>query len=358
MERADVIIPAKRQINSRSRDLRHPGFETTQKATQNGSDMKPLLVVMAEPMYREVEGYYLHVAFPDECVRSALRYKPQPGELFIVSYPKCGTTWVQHIVYGILHGRSPPKDALSFYREMPFLEFQGEDSARDMPRPGAIKTHMPFKFQPYSKDAKYIYITRNPYDCCVSFFYHTKAMPEYKFQDGTFNEFFEMFIEGTADFGDYFDHVLSWYEHRNDPNVLFLTYENLKKDTAAWVLKIADFIGEEYGRRLREDEGALDAILDRTSFRSMQQDVNDCFKQLYEEMTTNPEEEKPEWMKQVNEALGEDMLEMKGDFARKGVVGDWRNHFSADQVKRLKKHIEFKTRGKDLMDLWKDADIP
>uniref|UniRef100_A0A0K8R7V1 Putative sulfotransferase n=1 Tax=Ixodes ricinus TaxID=34613 RepID=A0A0K8R7V1_IXORI len=315
---------------------------------------------MAEPMYREVEGYYLHVTFSDECVRSALRYKPQPGELFIVSYPKCGTTWMQHIVYDILHGRSPPKDVLSFYREMPFLEFQGADSAGDMPRPGAIKTHMPFQLQPYSKDAKYIYITRNPYDCCVSFFYHTKAMPEYRFKDGTFDEFFEMFIEGTADFGDYFDHVLSWYEHRNDPNVLFVTYEDLKKDTAAWVLKIAYFIGEEYGRRLREDQRALDAILDKTSFRIMQQEGNCSFKQLYEDIKTIPEGERPEWFSFVKKAMGEDVLQnpMNGDFVRKGVVGDWRNHFSADQVKRLKERIELKTRGKNLMNLWKDADIP
>ncbi|KAG0443224.1 hypothetical protein HPB47_015159 [Ixodes persulcatus] len=154
--------------------------------------------------------------------------------------------------------------------------------------------------------AKYIYICRNPFDCCVSFFYHTKAMPEYEFQDGTFDEFFEMFIEGKVDFGDYFDHVLSWYEHRNDPNVLFLTYEDLKKDTATWVLKIADFLGEEY------------------------------------------------------EATSQDVLEtpMSGEFVRKGVVGDWRNHFSADQIKRLKERIELKTRGSDLMRLWKDTDIP
>ncbi|KAG0443395.1 hypothetical protein HPB47_014967 [Ixodes persulcatus] len=103
-----------------------------------------------------------------------------------------------------------------------------------MARPGAIKTHMPFQLQPYSKDTKYLYIARNPYDCCVSFFYHTKGLPRYNFADGTFDEFFEMFIEGKVDTGDYFDNLLSWYEHRNDPNVLFLTYEDLKKDTAAW----------------------------------------------------------------------------------------------------------------------------
>ncbi|CAN8026364.1 unnamed protein product [Ixodes persulcatus] len=315
---------------------------------------------MAESMYKEVEGFYLHVAFPDECVRSALHYKAQPGDVFVVSYPKCGTTWMEHIVYHIFNGRSPPKDILSRCREMPFLEFQGADSVRDMARPGSIKTHMPFRFQPYSMGAKYIYTCRNPFDCCVSFFYHTKAMPEYKFQDGTFDEFFEMFIEGKVDFGDYFDHVLSWYEHRNDPNVLFLTYEDLKKDTGTWVLKIADFLGEEYGQNLRDDHEALAKILEKTSVKTMKEDVNASFKRLYQEIEAVSEEQRPQWARLLKEATSQDVLEspISGEFVRKGVVGDWRNHFSADQIKRLKERIELKTRGSDLMRLWKDTDIP
>ncbi|CAN7938708.1 unnamed protein product, partial [Ixodes hexagonus] len=323
----------------------HPG---TLRAVQRQIDGGDPSTVLSCP---EVEGFYLHITFPEDCVRSALRYKPQPGDIFIVSYPKCGTTWMQHIVYNIFNGRAPPTDVVSNYREMPFLELQGADSARDMPRPGAIKTHMPFRFQPFSKDAKYIYICRNPYDCCVSFFYHTKGMPEYEFQDGTFDQFFEMFVDGKADFGDYFDHVLSWYEHRDDPNVFFLTYEDLKKDTVTWVLKIADFIGEEYGRRLRNDRKALDMILDKTTINAMQQDVNNSFKRFYEEIRDIPEEERPQWVGLVKEAMGENVLQnaMDGNFVRKGVVGDWKNHFSADQIRRLKERIELKTRGTDLM---------
>lgn len=34
--------------------------------------------------------------------------------------------------------------------------------------------------------------------------------------DGTFDEFFELFISGNTDYGDYFDHLLGWYAHRWD----------------------------------------------------------------------------------------------------------------------------------------------
>ncbi|KAG0417305.1 hypothetical protein HPB47_005705 [Ixodes persulcatus] len=73
-----------------------------------------------------------------------------------------------------------------------------------------------------------------------------------------------MFVEGKVAFGDYFDNLLSWYEHRHNTNVSFLTYEDLKKDTVAWVIKIADFLGEEYGRKLRSDQRALGLVLKRT----------------------------------------------------------------------------------------------
>ncbi|KAL1457326.1 hypothetical protein MTO96_006251 [Rhipicephalus appendiculatus] len=225
--------------------------------------------------YHEVDGFYLSKAFPVECVRSALRYQAQPGDLFIVSYPKCGTTWMQHIVYNIINDYPPPKNILLAWIEMPFLEFQGAESVQGMKKPGPIKTHMPFRFQPYSKDAKYIYVARNPYDCCVSYFYHTKHFPDYKFQDGTFDQFFEMFLEGKVDFGDYFDHLLSWHEHREDPNVLFVTYEQLKNDVRTSVLKIADFIGEVYGRKLRDDFCRLESLLTNVSAKCMKECVNE-----------------------------------------------------------------------------------
>ncbi|KAM7289784.1 sulfotransferase ssu-1 [Ixodes scapularis] len=310
--------------------------------------------------YREIDGYYVSYSFHDETIHSALGYKPVPGDVFIVSYPKCGTTWLQHIVYNIFNGRAPPENMMGILREMPFLEMVGAESIEDMPRPGAIKTHMPFQLQPYSKDAKYLYIARNPYDCCVSFFYHTKGLPPYNFADGTFDEFFEMFIEGKADTGDYFDNLLSWYEHRNDPNVLFLTYEDLKKDTAAWVLKIADFLGKEYGLKLRASPGALDEVLEQTNMVRMKKYVNKGLESFFVEVKAIPEYRRPRWVKLMMDAVGEEALKktIVSDFVRKGVVGDWRSHFSAEQVRRFKERIATKIRGSDVMDLWKHIDLP
>lgn len=312
----------------------------------------------SQNFYRDVDGVYLNIGYPEQNVRSALSYKPLDGDLFVASYPKCGTTWMQHIVYSILRDGAAPANIMEFMSSSPFLEFMGADGARAMPRPGAIKTHLPFNKVPYSAQAKYIYVTRNPYDCCVSAYYHVKNFHSMIF-DGTFDEYFDMFVEGKVDYGNYFAHLLSWYEHRGDGNVLFLTYEDLKKDTRGCVLKIADFVDkQQYGDRLRQHPEVLDKVLDTISIESMRK----LYSQLGEwakQMASMPLEALPEAMRSAIETVKQ-MLStpIKGDFVRKGIVGDWKNHFSSEQVARMKELIAARTAGSDVMDIWKDTDLP
>ncbi|CAN8009540.1 unnamed protein product [Ixodes pacificus] len=309
------------------------------------------------PVYREIEGLYLSYYFSDESVRSALAYKPRPDDVFIVGYPKCGTTWLQYLLCNIFTGGVPPRDTVEFEAKSPFLIFTGAQGAEEMPRPGAIKTHFPFDKQPYSKEAKYLYVTRNPYDCCVSYYYHMKNTPAYFFADGTFDQSFDLFVEGKGEFGDYFDHLLSWYEHRDDPNVFFLTYEDLKKDTASWVLKMADFLGKEYGERLRSDPSLLKRIVEVSSVSNMKEAFNDAWKSP---AIDAPPAVGADGSLQVTEESLEAVAKMPltGDFVRKGVVGDWRNHFSPEQIERMKERVATKTAGSDVMQLWKEYDLP
>lgn len=302
---------------------------------------------------------YVSVGFKEDVVRSALAYEPCPGDVFIVSYPKCGTTWMQHIVYYIYSRGKPPKDSTEFTIKTPFLEFLGVDAAIHLPRPAAMKTHMPFHKQPFASHAKYIYITRNPYDCCVSFYYHTKNLPEYHFENGTFDEFFEFFLKGQVDFGDYFTHLLSWYNNRDRPNILFLTYEDLKANTRSWIQMIADFLGEEFGSQLRQDSALLDTIMERTSLNHMKAFVNkQMTANIGNDLLATPVEDLPPslatGLKDLDETLKKPMT---GDFVRKGVVGDWRNHFSPEQARRMKEWIAQRTVGSDVMNLWTHIDL-
>merc|ERR1712066_515658 len=67
-------------------------------------------------------------------------------------------------------------------------------------------------------------------------FNHFKFMYHYS---GTFEEYIHQFAEGGVDYGNYFDHLASWWPHRNDKNVLFLRYEEMRVDLQKTVEKIS-----------------------------------------------------------------------------------------------------------------------
>lgn len=315
---------------------------------------------MASEVYRDVDGYYVSRFFHEENIRSAMNYKPGPGDVMVMGYPKSGTTWLQQIVHRIFSGGAPAEDSVEIVARGAILEFLGEETVRALPKVGGIRTHMPFDMAPFSNEAKYVFICRNPYDVCVSFFHHTKKIPIYKFENGTFNEFLRYFIDGKVDTGDYFDHLMSYYKRRHEQNVFSLTYEDLKGDPRHWVLKMADFLGEQHGRRLREDEEKLENILKAISFEEMQKTAREEHKiRLVDRVKSLPGHLAPKALPRwTEESDGKPRKPMKGDFIRSGVVGDWKKYFSADHIAMMKQRIAERTRGTDLMDLWSNCDLP
>ncbi|XP_077537997.1 sulfotransferase 1C2-like isoform X2 [Haemaphysalis longicornis] len=314
---------------------------------------------MSEGVYHYVDGLCVNHLFQERTLRSAFSYQPRPDDVFIVTYPKCGTTWMQFIVFCIYNDGKTPADLLEFMKRTPFLEMVGADVAEKMPRPGAIKTHLPYHLQPKSPDARYIYVARNPYDCCVSLYHHTKLFPIYDFEHGTFDEFFERFIRGEVDFGDYFDHLLSWFEHRNDDNVLFLTYEHLKRDPKNGILSVARFLGKDYEEKLLRDHGALEKVVEATSHESMKK-FNAEFRKLGSAVGAFHTEKGGASEEEVLSERLQNLLSkpITGEFVRKGMVGDWKNHFSGEQIRRLIEVVAKRPKALELMSLWKDCELP
>lgn len=280
-----------------------------------------------KPSYTIHDGFRMPMGFPVEGFASALQYQAQPGDVFITTYPKCGTTWVQHIVYMILNGGEALPPDQSMTEVFPHLEEVGKETVAALAEPRVIKTHLPFAMTPYHREAKYIYVARNPFDCAVSFYHHTRGfVKHYDFAEGTFDEFFECFLTGEVDFGDYFDNLMSWYQHKDDDNVLFLTYEQMKADPAKAVAAIGQFLGPG-SARIVQDTNMLERILHHSSFESMRKD---------------------------QQRWSSERLHGMPEFVRKGTVGDWMNHFSGDQARRLVEKFSQRTRGTSAEELWPD----
>src|SRR5690606_14124670 len=172
------------------------------------------------------------------------------------------------IVYMLVHKGEILKAGDSMTELFPHLEEVGSEAVEALPEPRLIKTHLPFGMTPRRRDAKYVCVARNPFDCAVSFFHHTRGFPQhYDFADGTFDEFFEGFLAGEVDFGDYFEHLLSWYGHRDDDNVLFLTYEDMQADIHDTIRVVGSFLG---GRAAvaAADDALRSRVRGETSFAS------------------------------------------------------------------------------------------
>ncbi|XP_023220884.1 sulfotransferase 1C2-like [Centruroides sculpturatus] len=321
----------------------------------NADSPSVLSAKLKRPNYNDYPYIRMPGGFSLEALKSAIDYKPKPGDLFVVTYPKCGTTWMQYIVTVMMRKGRPVIDARDYLQNSPFLEFTGVDALEYMTDPGPIKSHLPFHLIPFSSEAKYIYVARNPKDCCVSFYHHTKSLPSYNFSDGTFDEFFEMFINGQTDYGDYFDHHLSWYEHKNEPNIHFVTYEDLKADTKNEILKIAKFLGEEHYETLTNNPDILDKVLKYSSINYMKNSLNESFKHIFLS-TSKISDNIPSGVKAFNKFMAEHSWLVKNnevEFVRKGVVGDWKNYFTPEQERRMEERIKEKTKGSPLMNIWK-----
>jgi sulfotransferase len=282
---------------------------------------------MREPRYTIHDGFRMPMGFPAEAFVSGQRYRPTPSDLFIATYPKCGTTWAQYMIYLLLSQGQPLPADRSLNDVFPHLEEVGETVVKALPLPRLVKTHLPFERTPWNPATKYVYVARNPFDCAVSFYHHTRGfVRHYDFADGTWDEFFECFLRGAVDFGDYFDNLLSWWPKRALPNVLFLTYEDMLADTSAAARTIARFVGGA-AERAAGDPATLASVVSQSSFDNMR--VN-----------------QRRWSSERPAEMPE--------FVRRGIVGDWASLFSAAQARRLAEKFRVRTAGTGAEFLWQE----
>ena len=265
---------------------------------------------MAGLPVNEVDGMTLPAVTQEdlEHVRSA--FNVRPDDTFVVGYVKSGTTWLQEITRLIRDGDDCGTD---IYTAVPWLEGVNCEApamgmkvidTEKMQSPRIFKSHLPFhKFlggPPNASPAKYIYVARNPKDMIVSLF----SMSQYvaKQQAPSWDDYFKWFINDikvSNFYGGWFPHVLGWWKYKDESNVLFLKYEDMRQHLPGVVKRIADFLGYAM------EQEALDDIAQKCTFESMK---------------INP------FVNRTNVPIFQ-----SGGFFRKGRVGDWKNYFTQEQ---------------------------
>jgi hypothetical protein len=176
-------------------------------------------------------------------------FVPDEHDVFVATQMKCGTTWMQQVVYEVLsRGKGDLSDDghRHMYAVSPWIESRHSVSLDAAPRIGPekmriIKTHMPTRLCPYSEKARYIYVLRHPVACFSSTadFLSMLGGPLIPPSD----KLLDWYCSDDMYWRSWPEHADGWWRWAQErPNVLFVHYEEMLDDLPAVVAQVAGLL--------------------------------------------------------------------------------------------------------------------
>ncbi|XP_045445703.1 sulfotransferase 1C4-like [Melitaea cinxia] len=298
------------------------------------------------------KGYFLPHRFKYEAFK-IYTMEVRPTDVFVVSYPRSGTTWTQELVWMVANDLDyETANKIPLTERYPFLEFSvyvhpvmkkrfqeensdcerklklldyvtqpGVDQLEKMPSPRFVKTHLPLSLLPPTllETAKVVYVARDPRDVAVSFFHLSKSIRTQGYI-GDFKTYWQFFIKDFHHWTPYFEHIKEAWEQRHNPNLLFLFYEELLKDLCAAVERVSKFFGKKFTEKQIAD------LCEHLSIENFK----------------------------VNKSVNHDVMRELGilkasaaTFIRKGKAGGWRDYFDDEMAAEADKWIANNLRDTD-----------
>ncbi|ALC47387.1 St2 [Drosophila busckii] len=270
-----------------------------------------------------------------ELGESIRRLPVYEDDVWMVSYPRTGSTWAQEMVWLLGHkldyeaakqplGMRSPMIELSALFSTDHHQWVAEsfgntvDLVRNLPHPRYARSHLSWQLLPEQFDSvkpKIVYTARNPKDLCVSYYHYCTLLHNIT---GDFDQFVDLFLSGHTPMGSYWKHVLPFWKRSFDDNVLFIKYEDMIHDLPAVVRRCANFLN----------------VSDLINERSMQRI---CEHLKFDSM-------------QSNQAINLEKILPQGEtkFIRNGKIGDWQNHMTDEMSARFDAWSEDHLRGSGL----------
>ncbi|KAL9993833.1 putative Sulfotransferase domain, P-loop containing nucleoside triphosphate hydrolase [Helianthus debilis subsp. tardiflorus] len=264
-------------------------------------------------------------------------FKSQPTDIFLASFMKTGTTWLKALMFSTLN-----RHRYSFSDH--YLHHHGPQSAfvlldletypitdfTNLSHPRLFATHLAHTLLPACMSScRFVYVCRDPKDVLISKWHFMSKLRSKDQPPLSLDEAFELFCLGVSEYGPFWEHVLSyWRVSLEFPDkILFLKYEEMKKQPEVVVKKLAAFMEKPFTAE-EEKKGVVGDIVKLCSFENL----------------SNLEVNKTGVEKFAN------MVEVENrDFFRKGEVGDWKNYLSEEMKERIDRITDEKLRGSGLI---------
>lgn len=204
---------------------------------------------------RELDHYFF-----DSRIWNDFRYRPD--DVVISTYPKAGTTWVMQIVCQLIFGGDAERevDAAAPWLELRVPPWEAKRAMLEaQTHRRCVKTHLPLDALVFSSAAKYIHVGRDGRDVVWSMHNHQarrndlldefllnapgRVHPPVGRPPESIRRYFLDWLEGDGHpFWSFWEHEATWWATRHLPNVLFLHFEDLRRDLPGSIRKVAEFL--------------------------------------------------------------------------------------------------------------------
>ncbi len=189
-------------------------------------------------------------------------FKFRDDDIVIATWAKSGTTWLQQIVGQFVFDAA---ENIPVMQISPWLDYRAIPKDATLATLKAqthrrfIKTHLPANALVVSPNAKYIYIGRDGRDAIWSWYEHHCCYTDYIYKalnesPGLVGpplerpgkdvvEYYHQWLEGNGyPIWPFFSNIQSWWDIRDQPNVLLLHFNALKADLEGEMRKICNFL--------------------------------------------------------------------------------------------------------------------
>lgn len=252
-------------------------------------------------------------------------FEPRSDDVFVVTPPKCGTTWMQSII-AMLIFQQPGMDK-RIGEISPWLDCGFKDRDEIVARLKAqthrrcIKTHTPLDGILYDPACSYISIYRHPMDAHFSMRTQVENMAIDLLRDRFPKDIslgFRMFVQDSLPKGDadsmtlecFVNHYKSVKDWAHLPNVHMFHYADLSHDLAGQIARIATVLGYDLSADL------LASITDGAGFATMQANA-----------------------KRIGNSKGPSIFRDKAGFFSSGSSNKWEAYLSPDDVSLYNRRI-------------------